>query len=212
MLSQSEEAAKSVAAVRQLRQRTRVDSIEQRAERAQSLAELGELSSARLALDGASCAPRNEQTLRALRDPRRRLVALREDLPEEVQSHQLVVPFQLDHEAVLQNLRNARRGAAPGPSGMTSEHLRPLLDHDGDGVLLCDSTEQFARVSVPEENVDALRMGRMTALQKPSGGVRGIVVGDSFRRLVSRTIAQQLRIVVEEATAPFQDALTTRSG
>ena len=167
LLSQSEEAAKSAAAIRQRRQRTRVDSVEQRAERAQSLAELGELSSARLALDGASCAPRNEQTLRALRDPRRRLVALREHLPDEVQSHQPVVPFDLDHEAVLQNLRSARRGAAPGSSGMTSEHLRLLLEHDGDGVLLCEQAEQFARASVPEEIVDALRMGRMTALQKP---------------------------------------------
>ena len=84
------------------------------------------MSSARLALDGASCAPRNEQTLRALRDPRRRLVALREDLPDEVQSHQPVVPFQLGHEAMLQNLRSARR-AAPGPSGMTSEHFVTIL-------------------------------------------------------------------------------------
>ena len=105
-------------------------------------------------------------------------------------------PFELDHETMLQNLRCARRGAAPGPSGMTSEHLQ----HDGDGVLLCELAEQFARVSVPEEIVDALRMGRMTALQKPSGGVRGIVVGDSFRRLVARTIAQHLRTVVEEAS------------
>ena len=92
---------------------------------------------------------------------------------------------------------------------MTSEHLRPLLEHDGDGVLLCELAEEFARASVPEEIVDALRMGRMTALQKPSGGVRGIVVGDSFRRLVARTIAQQFRTAVEEATAPFQYALTT---
>ena len=49
---------------------------------------------------------------------RRRLVALWEDFPDEVQSHQPVVPFQLDHEAVLHNLRIARRGAALGPSGM----------------------------------------------------------------------------------------------
>ena len=155
LLSQSEEATKSATAIRQ---RTRVDSVEQRAKRAQSLAELGELSSARLALDGACCAPRNELTLRALRDPRRRLVALREHLPEGVRSHQPVVPFDLDHEAVLQNLRSARRSAAPGASGMTSEHLRPLLEYDGDRVLLCEFAEQFARVSVPEEIVDAFRI------------------------------------------------------
>ena len=52
----------------------------------------------------------------------------------------------------------------------------------------------------------------MTALQKPSGGVRGIVVGDTFRRLVARTTAQQLRAAVEETTAPFQYALSTTYG
>ena len=33
----------------------------------------------------------------------------------------------------------------------------------------------------------------MTALQKPDRGVRGIVVGDVFRRLVARTIANSLQ-------------------
>ena len=32
----------------------------------------------------------------------------------------------------------------------------------------------------------------MTALQKPDGGVHGIVVGDVFRRVVARTFAQQI--------------------
>ena len=36
--------------------------------------------------------------------------------------------------------------------------------------MFCELAEQFARASVPEEIVDALRMERMTALQKPSGG------------------------------------------
>ena len=52
----------------------------------------------------------------------------------------------------------------------------------------------------------------MTALQKPTGGVRGIVVGDFVRRLVARTLAQQLGPAVESATAPFQFALSTKAG
>ena len=60
--------------------------------------------------------------------------------------------------------------------------------------------------------VDVIRLGRITALQKPSGGVRGIVVGDVLRRLVARTIAQQMSDVVEAATAPCQYALSTRAG
>ena len=52
----------------------------------------------------------------------------------------------------------------------------------------------------------------MTALRKPDGGVRGIVAGDVIRRLVSRTIAQQMLKAVESATAPYQYALSTRAG
>ena len=35
----------------------------------------------------------------------------------------------------------------------------------------------------------ALRLGRMTALKKPSGGTRWFVVSDVFRLLVARTLA-----------------------
>ena len=55
-------------------------------------------------------------------------------------------------------------------------------------------------------------MGRITALSKPDGGVRGITVGDILRRLVSRTVAQQYSKRVEIATALFQHALSTRVG
>ena len=65
---------------------------------------------------------------------------------------------------------------------------------------------------MPDEIVDVVRLGRKTALQKPSGGVRGIVVGDIIRRLVAHTISQQLATGVERATIPFQYALTTKSG
>ena len=52
----------------------------------------------------------------------------------------------------------------------------------------------------------------MTALPKPNGGVRGIVSGDVLRRLVARTMAQQLGPAVKAATAPHQYALSTRAG
>ena len=55
-------------------------------------------------------------------------------------------------------------------------------------------------------------MGRITAMSKPDGGVRGIVVGDILRRLVARTISKQNMKEVEEATASHQYALSTRVG
>ena len=55
-------------------------------------------------------------------------------------------------------------------------------------------------------------MGRVTALTKPDGGVRGIVVGKLFKRFIARTIAQEIGKTVQSATAPYQYALKTKAG
>ena len=88
---------------------------------------------------------------------------------------------------------------------MTSEHLRPLLSHPNDALMLHRMGEQLARGQVPQVVIEAIRVGRMTTLQKPDAGVR-IVAGDILRRLVGRTIAQQINPIVERCTAPFQYA------
>ena len=71
---------------------------------------------------------------------------------------------------------------------------------------------QDLATQVPLDVLTLLRMGRLTALEKPGGGVRGIVCGDILRRLFARTIAQSITPVVEAETSPFQYALTTKSG
>ena len=95
---------------------------------------------------------------------------------------------------------------------MTSDHLFPLLRNPHDSVLLCELAQEFARAEIPQAIVASLRMGRMTALKKRSGGIRGIVVGEILRRLVARTMAQSLGSALKTATAPHQYALTARSG
>ena len=57
--------------------------------------------------------------------------------------------------------------------------------------------------------IDGIRLGWLTALAKPDGGVR---VGDIVRRLVARTIAKQFAKRAEVATALFQYALSTKAG
>ena len=52
------------------------------------------------------------------------------------------------------------------------------------------------------EKLEGIRLGRLTALKKPDGGVRWIVVGDIMRRFVARTIAKQ--VAKEADTAPFR--------
>ena len=86
------------------------------------------------------------------------------------------------------------------------------MDTLQDAQLLFTMGEQLSRAEAPSSIVSAIRLGRITALQKPNGGVRGIVVGDTLRRLVARTIAQKMIVEVEAATAPFQCVLSTRAG
>ena len=80
------------------------------------------------------------------------------------------VPLNLDIDLLLQNLRNSQRGAAAGPSGMSTEHLKILLDSAPGSSLFGDVATLFARCQLPEDILTAVRVGRMTALQKPDGG------------------------------------------
>ena len=95
---------------------------------------------------------------------------------------------------------------------MTVEHLQPLLTAPRDVKAFHHVAERMSRGQILASIRDAIRLGRLTASRKLNGGVRGIVAGDIIRRFVARTISQQLAEAVQTATAPFQYALSTRSG
>ena len=86
--------------------------------------------------------------------------------------------------------------------------------------LFADLVQDFARARVPAEVFQALRLGRLTALQKDAAGedpdrkprIRGIVAGAVLRRLACRAVAQQFGSKLLAATAPWQFALQTRAG
>ena len=139
---------------------------------------------------GASVAPGTHATLRALTDPERRPPMPRLGLSQEIERSEPEHPFKLDGEMLLTCLRKSRRGAAAGPSGMTADHLFPILN-ERDSSLFVQAATSLARGNIPEVIMEAIRLGQMTALRKPDGGVRGIVVGDIVRQLVARTIAKQ---------------------
>ena len=83
------EACDDKAAVARRRQgrRGQQDTIENRFRRTEMLVQLGELSSARQALEGASLAPGTEATLTKLTDECKRPSRPREPLPREVVDH-----------------------------------------------------------------------------------------------------------------------------
>ena len=76
------------------------------------------------------------------------------------------VPLALDRTALLANLRRARRGAAPGPSGYTAEILRLVLDEEDASQLFFEVASLLARAHVPESAVAGLALGRLVALSK----------------------------------------------
>ena len=120
--------------------------------------------------------------------------------------------IELSSVRLIANVRRSRKGAAPGPSGCTGEHLRVLLDDEHCAELLLGAARKLAIAQVPGAILPAFRLGRMVALSKPSRDVRALVMGDAFRRLVARTLAQQLSTEFQRACAPFQFALSTKAG
>ena len=108
-------------------------------------------------MESAELAPRTPETLRLLRA---RPATPRDPLPEDILGHVPDVEFQLDSDRFKRNVRSAKRGAAGGPSGMTMEHLRVLLDSPRDTQSLFVVSELLARGAVPNSIRDIVRIGR----------------------------------------------------
>ena len=166
-----------------------------RAIRALNCVQVGELSSARQALEGAEIAPGNTTLWNNSLTHPRDLTSC--GTPFHKKSLNMSPQCHSSWEHVLAKFEVCQTWVCRWTFRNDDEHLRPLLDCPRDHRLFCTLAGHM--------------LGRMTALSKPDGG-EGIVIGDVVRRLVARTMAQQLSDAVESATVPFQHALSTRAG
>ena len=188
------------------------EDLNRRAHRARHLIHHGELSAARQALTASSLAPGTPSTLAELRDPARRPPQPYQPLDPLIANYHPQEPVTLSTQIFTTSLCRARKGAAPGPSGLTAETLRLVLDDEEATNKLIQVTQQIARAELPDTASQALGLGRLVALQKPNGRVRGLVIGDLLRRLVARSLAQQFSQHIHQACSPHQYALSTRAG
>ena len=189
---------------------------------AAQLVEQGQLSKAAMMLTSSGTAPGNADTLAQLTDPSKRPPLLTEALPPEVTNYRPTAVLRISKSKLLANLRSARRGSAPGPSGMRLEHLKPLLEDAAASDALAFVCGRYAQAVLPETVARALGLCHLTALKKDSPGacqahgassrVRGLAVGDVVRRLVGRTLAQQFQPEFEAATAPQQFGIASHGG
>ena len=108
--------------------------------RAQALVELGELSSARQVLEGATCAPGDDTTRVALTNPARRPPELRAPLPEELIRHRPATQFSLDQDRFFEVCSEGAAG-----SGMTTDRLKVVLNRVRDNEMLWQMAEEFFR-------------------------------------------------------------------
>eukprot|EP00959_Pyramimonas_sp_CCMP1952_P229110 4790688-Pyramimonas_sp.AAC.1 len=65
---------------------------------------------------------------------------------------------------------------------------------------------------MPNTIRDALHLSSLTALKKPNNRVRGISAGDTFRRLVAKTLARQYGESLQDAVWPLNFGLCNVSG
>ena len=93
---------------------------------------MGEVSSGREASVGDPVASGTQKTLDLLSDPERRPTVPYQPLTAESRNHRAENPFTLEKARFLKNLKRARRGPAVGPSGMTADHVRPILESQRD--------------------------------------------------------------------------------
>jgi len=135
-----------------------------------------------------------------------------EVIPEDLLNFRPTEKIKIDSNRLLDALRSAGRGSAQDLAGMRYEHLRVLIEDDEAWSIFAQLAEAFARAEVPEVIMQGLRLGRLTALKKDNGRVRGIVAGAILRRLVCKTVAKQHAENFLKATSPFQFALQTKAG
>ena len=185
---------------------------QKRRREAEQKVKLKELSRARTHLTSLGIAPGTPETLAELRNEEKRPLNCLEAIPTELLNFKPDLKIILEPSVLENVLRGSGRGSAPDLSGTRYEHMRVLLDDEGDWAIAALFLQFYANAEVPEAISACLRLGRMTALKKPSSGVRGIIAGYIIRRISTRAVAKTFAAKIMEATNPYQFALQTRAG
>ena len=191
---------------------SKADTEENRIHRAMGLIEQGELSHAARTLKSLGLAPGNQTTLEELRDPQLRPEVPAEDLPGELGPFRPMHHIILDMNLLGTVLRQARKGLNCGMFGSRYEYFKLCLEDDVAFNALGRIAQQLARAQVPETTCGAMRVSSLTGLLKPNSRVRGISSGDTFRRLVAKTMAKQYAEELEVAVWLANFGMSSRSG
>lgn len=130
----------------------------------------GELSAARQALIATPPAPGTQTTLAQLQDPARRPLHPYTPIPAESTRFAPKQPLHIPTHKLLTALRRSRKGTTPGPSGLTADTLRIVLDDETTTNLFVYVCQKLAQTQVPANIAETIGLVRIVDPQKPSGG------------------------------------------
>ena len=114
--------------------------------------------------------------------------------------------FELDFDVFRRRLRRAKRGSAPGPTGLRADHLHLFLSSTGHLERLLQVSEKLANGEL-RDLAHHLALSSLTPLAKGGGAVRPLTLPDGLRRLVASTICEQARAEFAEVLAPLAVAV-----
>ena len=121
----------------------------------------------------------------------------------------------VDKETVSKALRTFSRGSGCGPSGLRPQHLKEALVPG-----LRDEIERhmmavvnlLSRGLAPTAVHPWLCGASLVALPKPCGGLRPIAVGETWRRLVGKTLAATIAEPIRAHLEPVQVGVGSKGG
>ncbi len=107
----------------------------------------------------------------------------------------------LEPHEFARGLRRAKRGSAPGPTGLRAEHLQTLLSAPHVLDRLRQVGELLANGDVPRLT-DHLALSALTPLAKGGGQVRPLAIPDVLRRLIASVLCRQHKEAIRAAAEP----------
>ena len=95
-------------------------------------------------------------------------------------------------------------------AGLPLARIHCLLRGMGRKRVFTHAANLLVAAHVPASVAAALGLSRLTALRKPGGGVCGIATCDTFRRLVSRSLARMFADTFDEGDSPVPICATDK--
>ena len=122
------------------------------------------------------------------------------------------VQFDDDDSEIHRILRQSNNGSSAGPSGWGGNMVSILADDSRCRTALLRLMQDLCNDNIPDSIRDLLLSSHLVAIQKPSGGLRPIAIGELFYRIAGSIAVRRVRAEATSLLAPHQFGFGLRNG